>query len=260
MAGPEPTTDPKVAADGGAGPRRDGRSDPFDPTGLFAELAGLLSQQRDFSELLHAIAELAVSRIPGAEDCSVTLTSGSARYSPASAGDLARRLDENQFNLGQGPCLDAGSSGEMLVIADVDEDDRWPAYLSLATVIGLGSSVSVPLPLQQEYLGAFNFYSRSPHAFYTDSIHVSQRLAAHVATVMSRTRLTDSVSEAAEQLQDSMHTRVVIEQAKGILMAARQCTSSDAFEHLRRIAQHEQRLLADVAASIVSQASGQRVA
>src|SRR4051812_8861717 len=210
MSSPEPTTSPQGAAGGGAGSRGEARADPFDPTGLFAELSGLISDQRDLRDVLHDIAELAVRRIPGAEDCSVTLTSGASGYSPASAGDLARRLDENQFNLGQGPCLDAGSSGEMLVIADVDEDDRWPAYLSLATVIGLGSSVSVPLPLQEEYLGALNFYSRSPHAFDADSIGLIQRLAAHVAVVLSRARLSDSVPEAAEQLQDSAHTRAVI--------------------------------------------------
>src|SRR3954451_17667753 len=260
MAGPEPTASSRSAAEDGAGSAGHGRTDPFDPTGLFAELSGLLSDERDLRDILHEIAELAIRRVPGAEDCSVTLTSGSSGYSPASVGNLARRLDENQFNLGQGPCLDAGSSGEMLVIADVDEDDRWPAYLSLATVIGLGSSVSVPLPLQEEYLGALNFYSRSPNVFDADSLHLIQRLAAHVAAVMSRTRLSESVPEAAEQLQESMHTRAVIEQAKGILMAARQCPSQDAFEHLRRIAEHEQRRLVDVASSIVSQASGHPVA
>lgn len=78
-------------------------SDPFDPTGLFAKLSGLQTQGREMSDLLHEVAELAVGQVAGAEDCSITLTSGSSAFSPASAGDFARRLDENQFNLGQGP-------------------------------------------------------------------------------------------------------------------------------------------------------------
>src|SRR4051794_22539126 len=234
MSSLDPTTSPQRTGDGGAGSRGDDRADPFDPTGLFADLGRLLSERRGFADVLHQIAALAAAPGPRGEEWSVTLTGGSSGYSPASAGNLARRLDENQFNLGQGPCLDAGSSGETLLIADVDEDDRWPAYLSLATVIGLGSSVSVPLPLQEEYLGALNVYSRSPHAFDAESVHLIQRLAGNVAAVMSRTRMIDSVPEAAERLEESMHTRAVIEQAKGILMAARQCPSQDAFEHLRR--------------------------
>jgi GAF domain-containing protein len=259
MTSPESRTGPQTSSDLGSRPTGGTGSDPFDPTGLFADLSKLLSDRRDYGEILHDIAEVAVQRVPGAEDCSVTLTSGTSAFSPASAGDLARRLDENQFNLGQGPCLDAGTSGETLIIGDVDEDDRWPAYLSLATVIGLGSSVSVPLPLQQEFLGALNFYSRTPHAFDTESIHLCERLAAHVAAVLSQARMSDSVDALAEQLLDSSHARAVVEQAKGILMAARRCTSQDAFEHLRRIAQNEKRHLEEVAASLVSQASGHPV-
>jgi GAF domain-containing protein len=192
--------------------------------------------------------------VPGAEDCSVTLTSGTYAFSPASAGDLARRLDENQFNLGQGPCLDAGSSGETLVIDDVDEDDRWPAYLSLATVIGLGSSVSVPLPLQQEFVGALNFYSRTPRAFDAEGVQLCRQLCAHVAAVLSSAQLTESLPEPG-QLEESAHTRAVIEQAKGILMARERCSPDEAFDMIRRASQRENRKLRLIAEGIVSRAT-----
>src|SRR4051812_41763715 len=184
--------------------------DPFDPTGTLAELTGLVAPERPLVEVLHDIAELAVRQIPAAEDCSVTLLNGTSAFSPAYAGELARRLDENQFRLGNGPCLDAGASGELLVISDVDQDDRWPAYLSIATVIGLGSSLSAPLPVQQDVLGALNFYSSQPHAFDSDAIDLAETFAAHAAAAISQAQFTDNARQLADQLQDAMRTRAVI--------------------------------------------------
>lgn len=72
--------------------------------------------------------------------------------------------------------------------------------------------------------------------------------------------MTDSIWDLAEQMQEISHARAVIEQAKGILMAVRRCSSQDAFEHLRRIADTENRTITDAAVSVVSKASGQPLA
>ena len=232
-------------------------NDLIDPTGVWADLVQLLAAGRRPQDVLHDVAALAMRQVPAAEDCSITLVNGTSAYSPAAVSDLARRLDENQFRLGNGPCLDAGTAGEILVINDPDEDDRWPAYLSIATVIGLGSSVSAPLPLQQEVVGALNLYSSRPHAFDETSIARAHRTAGPVAAVVSHVTTTQGVGETAEQLQDSMHVRAVIEQAKGILMAARRCSADTAFEHLRLRAHSRNQTLREAAVALVSEASGQ---
>src|SRR4051794_41743881 len=109
MSSLDPTTSPQRTGDGGAGSRGDDRADPFDPTGLFADLGRLLSERRDFADVLHEIAELAAARGPGAEGCSVTLTSGSSGYSPAAAGELGPPPGEKQVKPRQGARLHARS-------------------------------------------------------------------------------------------------------------------------------------------------------
>jgi GAF domain-containing protein len=169
-------------------------------------------------------------------------------------------MDERQYDAGWGPCLDCVVAGQMLAVDDVSIETRWPQFIEKAREIGVGSSISAPLPTQQDVGGALNTYSKTPHSFGDPSRRLAQSFANHAALALAHSFRYNHAAKQAETLREAMRSRAVIEQAKGILMAARQCSDEDAFNVLVRQSQTRHVKLRDVAVQIVSEASGIPVA
>jgi GAF domain-containing protein len=113
------------------------------------------------------------------------------------------------------------------------------------------SSLSVPLPIQEDLIGALNVYSRRPEAFDEDDIRAGQTFAAYAAVAVANADSFASTAEMAENLRHAMASRATIEQAKGILMARGGVTPEQAFEMLVRASQRENRKLRQVATDLV---------
>jgi hypothetical protein len=80
--------------------------------------------------------------VPGADVVSVSLVSDGNAETVVFTGELARELDERQYERGYGPCLDAAAGGETLVIRDARTETRWPDYAAVAVERGSLSSMS----------------------------------------------------------------------------------------------------------------------
>ena len=130
--------------------------DPIDPTGVVAELSRIVNTDQDMRVILDDVVALTKRRIPGAEEVSITLVRDETATTVAGTGTLAVQLDELQYEQGYGPCLDAGRSNENQLIEDAATETRWPDYVQRATKAGLGSSLSVPLPIEHYLVGALN--------------------------------------------------------------------------------------------------------
>lgn len=230
-------------------------SDALDPTGVLTRLAVVLNTSETLERTLVDIAGIARDSIPGADEVSVTLLQDGHPTTIASTGELAGELDERQYEVGWGPCLDAGSGGAVLQVDDVSIDTRWPQFNQAAKEAGVLSSLSTPLPTYERFGGALNSYSRSPGAFDAESRRLAVSFAAHVALALGQVRGQQRAVQQAESLQEAMRSRAVIEQAKGILMALHKTSSDEAFEVLVRTSQRSHTKLRDVAAQIVAQAS-----
>ena len=94
------------------------------------------------------IAQLAKRTIPGAAEVSVTLLQGGNVHTAAFTGDLARKLDENQYDRGYGPCLDASAAN--VSVPDTGSEDRWPDWAATAQQAGARSSLPIGLPVQEK--------------------------------------------------------------------------------------------------------------
>jgi GAF domain-containing protein len=223
------------------------------PAAALAELARIVLRDEDLDSVLLRAAQVAERAIPGVEEVSVTLVSAEGEASsPAFTGELALAADEMQYERGYGPCLDAGRGGVVLLVADMRTEQRWPDYAANVLEVGIRSSLSVPLPVQDEVIGALNCYSTRAHSFTDASVDVASQVAAFVAVaVTNATAYTDAVV-LAEQMRQAMATRAVIEQAKGALIAQHGCSANDAFDMLVRASQRSQRKLRDVAAAMVA--------
>ncbi|MFE9192945.1 GAF and ANTAR domain-containing protein [Micromonospora sp. NPDC007208] len=228
--------------------------EPMDPHQAFAELGRIRLADVDLDALLDRIAELAKRTIPGASEVSVTLLHGNKPQTAAFTGELARVLDEKQYERGYGPCLQAAESTSSLMVPDTGSEQRWPGWAHAAAQAGAHSSLSVGLPVHEHVTGALNIYATTPNAFDDDAIAIAQTFAGFAAVGLANAHLYETQATLAGHMQKAMESRAVIEQAKGIIMGERRCTPEQAFAILSKLSQDANRKVRDVASAIVENA------
>ncbi|MEV4825061.1 GAF and ANTAR domain-containing protein [Micromonospora sp. NPDC049274] len=226
-----------------------------DPTHALAELSRIRLDEVSLDDMLLRVATLASRSVPGAREVSVTLVRAQLGWTAAFTGDLARELDEWQYEQQRGPCLDASASGDTLSLPDMTVEQRWPQWAQRARAAGVGSSLSIGLPIQESVVGALNVYGGPANAFDPPAVAVAEQFAAYAAVALANAHLYDSAATLAEQMQEAMRSRAVIEQAKGIIMGERRCTPDEAFALLSKISQDTNRKVRDVAEALVARAA-----
>jgi GAF domain-containing protein len=224
---------------------------PIDAQDAFAELGQIVLGQAPLSDILEQVVHIARRVLPVQTEASITLISGDEPFTVAFTDDKAMALDERQYKDERGPCLDAASSGMLLSAPDLASDQRWPRFAEAATERGIRSSLSVPLPVQRELMGALNFYAEEAGAFDDEAIDLAQTFGAHAAVAVANAHLYETTAILAEQMKHAMATRAVIEQAKGIIMRDRNCTPDEAFDILVRLSQESHHKLREVAQRVV---------
>ncbi|MGH8922946.1 MAG: GAF and ANTAR domain-containing protein [Actinomycetes bacterium] len=216
-----------------------------------AELAGLLLTTESFADLVQGVAELAVRTLKPVMTCGITLSDQERIFTVAAADELANQLDERQYELGTGPCLNALTIGKTRYAPDLRVEDRWEGYPTMAMGYGILSVYSVPLIVVDKPVGVLNLYARTPNAFDVQDQRLAALLAGQAAiAVTGALRHYDEVS-LADHLRIALASRSVIDQAIGIVMANQHGTPEQAFAVLRTISQHRNVKLRVVAAELV---------
>lgn len=188
--------------------------------------------------VLDAVVVLA-QEIVGSAAASITLVTAEGATTPASSSPWARGLDDAQRAVGSGPCLDAAVGGEICEMRDASRETRWPSYARTALAAGVLSSLSIPLPLDDELVGSLNVFARHADVFTADHAVGLRRLAAMAAAALG-----------ASGRMEPARALAVVDQAKGILMGAG-CSAAQALDQLGRTAQQEGRGVREVAADLV---------
>ncbi len=224
------------------------------PAEVLGELARIVLAEETLDSVLSKVVELTKSVIPAADEVSLTLVRKGRAETAAYTGTMAMQADERQYGLHAGPCLHAGQGGEILRVDDMRDEDRWPDYGPQAVRIGVLSSLSVPLPIQEDLVGALNVYARTPNAFDDADVAAAEVFAAYAAVAVANADTFASTAETADHLRAAMVHRATIEQAKGILMARGGLSPDDAFNLLVKASQRENRKLREVAQDLVERA------
>lgn len=216
-----------------------------------SELAGLLLSTQSFTELVQEVAELAVRTVEPAVTCGITLAQQGRVFTVAAADELASQLDELQYELDTGPCLQALASGEVVDAPDLSVESRWEGYPTIAMGHGILSVHSVPLIVDGKPVGVLNVYARTPNAFRDLDRQLMALLAGQAAiAVTAALRHYDEVT-LSDHLRIALSSRSVIDQAIGIIMAQQRGTLEQAFAALRTISQRRNIKLRVVAAELV---------
>ena len=218
-------------------------------------LLGIRLNNRPLEEVLQQFVQIAKDAVPGADEVSNTLVRDDKGWTAAYTGRLALDADELQYERGYGPCMDAGRTGTVLLIDDTRVETRWPDYTAHVAARGVLSSLSVPLPIQTDVIGALNIYSREPSAFSTEAVEIAEELAGHVAVVVGDAIAFTEATTLVEQMRRAMDSRSIIDQAMGVIMAQNRCDADAAFAILTRASQNRNIKLREIARSTVMSVS-----
>ncbi|MGC5343008.1 GAF and ANTAR domain-containing protein [Streptomyces sp. DT24] len=220
------------------------------------DVTALLLETDSLNGFLQALAEAALARAPAAGGCGVTVEGQGRPLTVASAGASALALDEAQYGRDDGPCLQSLRNGEEIHVPEMLDEKRWEDYPAFAAVNGARSSLSLPIAPHTHTSGALNLYSPVPNAFDGTDLVVLRSLAAQATGAIALAQRMATAQEFTADLQAALRSRTVIDQAIGVIMGQRRCSSDEAFGLLRTASQHRNIKLRDLCTELVTNLSG----
>jgi transcriptional regulator with GAF, ATPase, and Fis domain len=222
-----------------------GSVDGGDLAAAMAEAALALKDPETVERALARLVLVVQSTIPGAEHCGISVADRRSVTTMASTDSLVDRLDELQYSLDEGPCLDAMHDHTSVVVEDMRTETRWPRFAPLAAAAGCISQMGIEIFREAGRVGGLNLYSSRPGAFDDCTRQAATLLAIHTSVVMGKMIAVDNLTHA-------LQTRQLIGQAVGIVMYRYMVDERAAFAYLARVSQNSNVKLHDVAARIVA--------
>jgi transcriptional regulator with GAF, ATPase, and Fis domain len=218
---------------------------------VFVEMADTLVDDFDVIDFLHGLAERCV-QVLGVSAAGLLLTDGrDALQMVAASSERTRLLELFQLQTDEGPCVDCFRTGQPVSVADLPLAGRWPRFTAAAAEVGFSAVHALPMRLRTEVIGALNLFDTDPGALDEGKLRVGQALA-DVATIgLLQHRAIRRRDVVTEQLQTALNSRVLIEQAKGVLAERLHLDVAEAFTTLRDHARSRNRRLSELAQAIV---------
>ncbi|MHA7181726.1 GAF and ANTAR domain-containing protein [Arthrobacter sp. MDB2-24] len=219
---------------------------------VFGRVRGLLLTQETVQHAVDLLAEAARDLIHGAVGAGVSLIHHGQRTSTGATDTLVRRPDELQYELqyelSEGPCLSAWSTGAPVRADDTTApDQRWPRWAAAAAKMSVRSCQSVPLIQGRTTIGAMKVYSTEAGAFDETTERALTRFSVPAAALLSHVQTTDTPRQIRSELAAALQMRDRVGMAKGMLMAQLGVDDRGAFRELMARAERARRSVADVA-------------
>lgn len=220
---------------------------------VFVELSDTLIENFDVVDFLQTLTDRCVELL-GADAAGLMLTDqrGGLQLMAATL-ERARLLEVFELQIQEGPCLECFTDGLPITNVDLAEAHRrWPVFTPEAIGAGFGATHALPMRLRGRVIGALNLFTDQPVHLSGTDLGIGQAMA-DVATIgLLHQRNAQEQTILSEQLQTALHSRVLVEQAKGSLAARADISVADAFTKLRLYARSNQLTLTDVAAAVVA--------
>jgi transcriptional regulator with GAF, ATPase, and Fis domain len=218
----------------------------------FVELADTLVDDFDLMDFLHRVT-VRCADVLGVSAAGLLLTDqrGALRVVAAST-EQTRLLELLQMQTDEGPCPECFHTARAVAVADLSAAaDRWPRFVAEARQSGFGCVHALPMRLRSDIIGALNLFHTEPGALSDRTLHLGQALADVATIALLQARAIDHRGTLAEQLQTALNSRIVIEQAKGVIAERRQLDVDSSFTLLRSTARSSNRRLSELARAIV---------
>lgn len=218
----------------------------------FVELADTMVDEFDVVEFLHHLAERCVELL----DCSeagllLTDAKGALRVM-ASSSERSATLDLLQSQNEEGPCFECFHRGVPIFSEDLEADtDRWPQFAPAALHQGLRSVQAIPMRVHGNTVGALNLFRAQPGRLAASDLPLAQGMADIAAISLLQERSLRESRGVVAQLERALTSRVVIEQAKGIVAERARINVDIAFERMRAYARERNVRLSDLARDLI---------
>jgi hypothetical protein len=213
---------------------------------VFAALADTLAEEFDVVEFLDMAAERCVELLD-VTAAALVLVDPRGPVNPVGASDgLVRRLQLHR----EGPALDAFVGGRVVRCPDL-RDAPWPRFAPAAVAAGYGAVHALPMRLRGDVIGGLSLFTPAPGDLDEEQLALAQALARTATTGILAQRAIHQRDTVIRQLQTALDSRVLIEQAKGVLAERLHITVAEAFTLLRTHARNTSQRIKDIAATVV---------
>ncbi|HAM26959.1 MAG TPA: transcriptional regulator [Microbacteriaceae bacterium] len=219
----------------------------------FVRLADALVGDYDVVDLMHTLVEESV-RLLDASAAGLLLADLNGELQVlASSSEESHLVEVLQQRAGAGPCVDAYLTGKVVTISDIGaEGDRYPAFQAAALSQGFHSVHAIPMRLRPRTIGALNLFRTAVGDLTAEDAAIGQALA-DVATIgILQERAVRENAIVNEQLQSALNSRVLIEQAKGVIAQSSNVDMNEAFNRLRSYARAHQETLHATAENVIN--------
>lgn len=210
----------------------------------------MLARGYQVGDVLEALVD-GVTEVLGVVGAGVSLSGGERMGFAAACGEAAALVEQLQDEAQAGPGVDAFHGGTVVQAGLGDEHGRWPLLRRSARRLGVVTAVGIPLQVDGETVGSLSVYCEAAQGVTRDGLRAARLLAATASGMLANAAQMDEIRLRSEQLQEALDSRVVIEQAKGMLAEALGVSVDTAFTLLREHARANNATLRSVAEAVV---------
>ena len=218
----------------------------------FVSLASSLVNGYDVVDLLSRLTEDCARLLDVASAGLLLADQRGVLHVLAASTERTRLLEVYQLQRAEGPCRDCFLTGEPVAADDLSQyEQRWPSFVPAARELGFASVHALPLRLRNNRLGALGLFGAQVGALAPDDLALGQALADVACVALVQDRAASDSTTVNAQLQTALNSRVVLEQAKGVLAQLGDLDMPEAFTALRGYARDNNLRLTDTARAVV---------
>lgn len=217
-----------------------------------SEFAQTLVRPYEVGDVLYDMTGRLIE-VLGVTGAGVSLGEGDRIRFATGVNEASVRTEEAQEEAQQGPCVQAFRTGEKVLVSDLREvGEGWDVFREAALGAGFLAVAAIPMKVDSRSLGALNVYSSTKRAWSSDDVATATVLANMATSYIINASELEKANRTAEQLQQALESRIVIEQAKGMVAAQRKIHPDQAYRVLRQHARSHNSSLRAVADAVVN--------
>jgi GAF domain-containing protein len=219
---------------------------------MMVELADVLVDDFDIVDLLSMLTTRCVEVLDIAAAGIMLVDSGGDLRLMSSSDEMMRIVEIFEIQAQEGPCVDCFRTGVPVVNRDLTTScTGWPRFAPVAVDAGYRAADAIPMRLRGQVIGALNLFRVETGSLNDEDVATAQALADIATIAILQNRRSIELRDVNAQLSAALTSRIVIEQAKGIIAERQRLSIDEAFGRLRRYARNHQLRLDDVATSVV---------
>lgn len=219
----------------------------------FVKIADTLVADYDVLDLLHTLVEESVGILDAAAAGLVLVDPAGDLQVMASTSEESQLVEVLQLEAGAGPCVDCYRTGAAIAIDDIAaQGSRWPLFQSSALSQGFRSLHAVPMRLRNRTIGALNLFGQEAGPLSSEDTAIAQAFADVATITLLQERAARENALINEQLKRALNSRILIEQAKGVIAHTSNVDMNEAFALLRGYARAHNKTLYDTAEKVIN--------